>query len=296
MIYREAGQFKTSYGADQAIFPILQDRSFVLALIAGRLPGRAAVRQPSTSTPDPDPVPDPVAGRDRAQHPDRLCGQVSLGTGGFMAVGAYAAYNSALRVPDAQHLIVVFLLGGADRGRGRHAVRPAVSLRIKGFYLAVATLAAQFFLDWLFARVKWFTNYAPSGSVARRRDSSVFGWPDRHAGRALSVHAWPSSWCSRWSPRTWCAAASAARGWRSATWTSPPRSSASGRCTPSSRPSPSARSSSASPAPMWGFLLPRRVGAAGLRHQPLVPAPVHGDHRRAGLASSARFLGAPSSC
>ena len=40
------------------------------------------------------------------------------------------------------------------------------SLRIKGFYLAVATLAAQFFLDWLFARVKWFTNYTPSGSVS----------------------------------------------------------------------------------------------------------------------------------
>ena len=39
------------------------------------------------------------------------------------------------------------------------------SLRIKGLYLAVATLAAQFFFDWLFIRVKWFTNYTPSGSV-----------------------------------------------------------------------------------------------------------------------------------
>ena len=44
------------------------------------------------------------------------------------------------------------------------------SLRIKGFYLAVATLAAQFFIDWVFARIKWFTNYAPSGSVAVGRD------------------------------------------------------------------------------------------------------------------------------
>ena len=34
------------------------------------------------------------------------------------------------------------------------------SLRIKGFYLAVATLAAQFFFDWVFIRVKWFTNYS----------------------------------------------------------------------------------------------------------------------------------------
>ena len=41
------------------------------------------------------------------------------------------------------------------------------SLRIKGLYLAVATLAAQFFFDWVFIRVKWFTNYTSSGSVSR---------------------------------------------------------------------------------------------------------------------------------
>jgi branched-chain amino acid transport system permease protein len=33
MLYREAGQFKSSYAADQAIFPIAQDRVFVLALL-----------------------------------------------------------------------------------------------------------------------------------------------------------------------------------------------------------------------------------------------------------------------
>ena len=49
------------------------------------------------------------------------------------------------------------------------------SLRIKGFYLAVATLAAQFFLDWMFARVKWFTNDSSSGSVAAP-PLTVFGW------------------------------------------------------------------------------------------------------------------------
>src|SRR3972149_6888412 len=50
------------------------------------------------------------------------------------------------------------------------------SLRIKGFYLAVATLASQFFLEWAFARIKWFTNYAPSGSVAVSR-IELFGYP-----------------------------------------------------------------------------------------------------------------------
>jgi branched-chain amino acid transport system permease protein len=49
------------------------------------------------------------------------------------------------------------------------------SLRIKGLYLAVATLAAQFFMDWVFARVKWFTNYNASGSVAPP-PVEMFGW------------------------------------------------------------------------------------------------------------------------
>ena len=49
------------------------------------------------------------------------------------------------------------------------------SLRIKGLYLAVATLAAQFFIDWMFARVKWFTDYSSSGSVSTA-PIEVFGW------------------------------------------------------------------------------------------------------------------------
>jgi branched-chain amino acid transport system permease protein len=88
---------------------------------------------------------------------------LSLGTGGFMAVGAYAAYNIALRVPE-MNLVLVFLFGGL-MATLVGIVFGIPSLRIKGFYLAVATLAAQFFLEWAFARVKWFTNYAPSGSV-----------------------------------------------------------------------------------------------------------------------------------
>src|SRR6185436_11650655 len=78
------------------------------------------------------------------------CGQVSLGTGGFMAVGAYAAYNLAIRVPELNLLVIFILAGGCAALVG--VVFGVPSLRIKGFYLAVATLAAQFFLDWMFAR------------------------------------------------------------------------------------------------------------------------------------------------
>ena len=88
-----------------------------------------------------------------------------------MAVGAYAAYNLVLRVPQLN------FLGRAgarrpDRRRGRHAVRHAEPAH-QGLYLAVATLAAQFFTDWLFARVKWFTNYSHSGFGVDGADRAV---------------------------------------------------------------------------------------------------------------------------
>jgi branched-chain amino acid transport system permease protein len=49
------------------------------------------------------------------------------------------------------------------------------SLRIKGFYLAVATLAAQFFLVWLLNKVPWFFNYSSTGQI-NAPVRSVLGW------------------------------------------------------------------------------------------------------------------------
>jgi branched-chain amino acid transport system permease protein len=71
-------------------------------------------------------------------------------------------------------LLVVFVLAGAcSTVVGILFGLP--SLRIKGFYLAVATLAAQFFLDWAFARIKWFTNDSSSGSVTAP-PLTIFGY------------------------------------------------------------------------------------------------------------------------
>jgi branched-chain amino acid transport system permease protein len=174
MLYREAGQFKTSYAADQAMFPIAQDRWFVLFLVAFAFAGVPLFAGDYLYTEVLIPVLILSIAAIGLNILTGYCGQVSLGTGGFMAVGAYAAYNLALRLPDI-NLIVVFLFAGAM------AMLVGVlfglpSLRIKGFYLAVATLASQFFLEWTFARVKWFTNYAPSGSVAVGR-VELFGLP-----------------------------------------------------------------------------------------------------------------------
>src|SRR5574338_1143027 len=90
------------------------------------------------------------------------CGQISIGHAAFMSVGAYAAYNLMLRVPNLSFLVAMVLAGLIAAVVGLLFGIP--SLRIKGLYLAVATLAAQFFLIWLFNKGAWFSNYASSGT------------------------------------------------------------------------------------------------------------------------------------
>ena len=91
------------------------------------------------------------------------CGQVSLGTGGFMAVGAFATYKIMTFFPDLNIMIIVLLSGVITAFVGILFGLP--SLRIKGFYLAVATLASQFFIIWLFNKVPWFYNYSDTGQI-----------------------------------------------------------------------------------------------------------------------------------
>ena len=188
MLYREAGQFKTTYGADQQIFPILQDRLFVLAVILAAFLVVPLFASQYLYTEILIPFLILSLAAIGLNILVGYCGQVSLGTGGFMAVGAYAAYNLWLRVPELNNLVIVFLFGGL-MAAAVGILFGLPSLRIKGFYLAVATLASQFFLDWLFARVKWLTNYTPSGSVAVG-ETSAFGWKiDTPAERYLFILA-----------------------------------------------------------------------------------------------------------
>src|SRR2546421_50304 len=163
MIYREAGQFKTTYASDQAIFPIPQDRWFVVfaAVPAFVTPPLAANEYWLQAVLIPFLIYSLAAiGLNLLTG---YAGQLSLGTGGFMAVGAYAAFKLTTALPQL-NIIVVFLLSGLIAA-GVGLVFGIPSLRIKGFYLAVATLAAQFFLLWLFNKVPWFVNYASSGTI-----------------------------------------------------------------------------------------------------------------------------------
>ena len=92
------------------------------------------------------------------------CGQLSLGTGGFMACGAFFSYKLATAFPELNIVIVLLMSGVGTAMVGILFGLP--SLRIKGFYLAVATLAAQFFLLWVFNKFGWWTNYSASGVIS----------------------------------------------------------------------------------------------------------------------------------
>jgi len=101
-------------------------------------------------------------------------GLISLGTGAFMGVGAYACYKLTTVFPNVNIIILVVASGFFSAAVG--ALFGLPSLRIKGFYLAVATLAAQFFLSWCFIRVPWLYNHNTSGAI-EVPTRSLFGLP-----------------------------------------------------------------------------------------------------------------------
>ncbi|MCP5424189.1 MAG: branched-chain amino acid ABC transporter permease [Gammaproteobacteria bacterium] len=167
MIYRECGQFKTSYGSDQAIFPIPQDRwGVMLALLIAFMVIPAIANEYWLGV-----ILTPFLILALAALGLNIltgyCGQLSLGSAAFMAVGAFAAYNFELRLPGIPLLLDFVLAGLVAAGVG--IIFGIPSLRIKGFYLAVATLAAQFFIEWSLTKFGWFSNYSSSGVITAQK-------------------------------------------------------------------------------------------------------------------------------
>ena len=174
MFYRKAGDFSTTYREDSQTFPIKFDRYryYAVLLIAfAIIPFLVndywvnAIFLPFLIYSIAAIGLNILTG---------YCGQVSLGTGGFMAVGAYATYKLMTAFPEVSMVVHILLAGGITAFVGVLFGLP--SLRIKGFYLAVATLAAQFFLVWLFNRVPWFYNYSASGQI-NSPERTLFGIP-----------------------------------------------------------------------------------------------------------------------
>ncbi|HET7098575.1 MAG TPA: branched-chain amino acid ABC transporter permease [Casimicrobiaceae bacterium] len=167
MLYREAGQFKATYAGDQQVFPIRQDRigvavllvvAFVVVPLIGNQYWLSAILTPflifSLATLGLNIL-------------TGYAGQLSLGTAAFMAVGAFMAFNFELRTPWLPILVSFALAGLCAAAVGVAFGLP--SLRIKGFYLAVATLACQFFVLWALQRIGWFTNHSTSGVITAQK-------------------------------------------------------------------------------------------------------------------------------
>jgi len=163
MFYRENGQFKSTYRSDQQIFPIRQDRWFVASLLVIAF----VVIPLGASNYLLQAIFTPFLILSLAAIGLNIlvgyCGQISIGSGAFMAVGAYAAWNFGVRLDPP--LVVQILLGGVFATLAG-VVFGVPSLRIRGLYLAVTTLAAQFFMDWAFLRIPYFTNDSTSGNVS----------------------------------------------------------------------------------------------------------------------------------
>jgi branched-chain amino acid transport system permease protein len=178
MLYREAGQFKSTYGQDQQIFPIAQDRFAVLALLVvaflvvplvGNQYWFAAILTPFLILSLAALGLNILTG---------YAGQLSLGTAAFMAVGAFMAYNAMLRIPHMP-ILGAFAIGGLCAA-AVGIVFGLPSLRIKGLYLAVATLACQFFVLWAINRIGWFSNHSSSG-VITAQEIVILGYPVTHS-------------------------------------------------------------------------------------------------------------------
>ncbi len=300
MLYREAGQFKTSYSADMAMFPIRQDRIALIALLVLAFLGVPLLAAyhiwPLGSDYMLRAILIPFLILSLAAIGVNIlvgyCGQISLGSGAFMAIGAYSAYKFGTGV----HLPFEWL--GTELAIPRLPVLPSIllgglmaaivgilfgipSLRIKGLYLAVATLAAQFFFDWVFIRVKWFTNYAPSGSVSAP-ELDFFGLVVNSSIERYLL-------CLVFVVVFALLAKNLVRGNLGRQWMAIRDMDIAAELM-GIRPFYAKLTAFAVSSFIVGVAgrpvgvrLPRRLGAAGVRHQPLAAAPVHGDHRRAWL-------------
>jgi branched-chain amino acid transport system permease protein len=163
MFYREAGQLNTTYRQDRRALRLRQQRLafgalLLLVFVGVPLLGNdywfSAILVPFLVL--------SLAGLG-LNLLTGYAGQLSLGSAAFMAVGAFATYNLHLRIAGLP-LLVSMGLGGLVA-----AVVALLfglpSLRIKGFYLLVATLAAQFVVEWVLTRFSWFTNDNAAGVI-----------------------------------------------------------------------------------------------------------------------------------
>ena len=187
MFYREAGQFKTTYQSDGQVFPIRQDRVAMLALVGVALALVPMIASPYILSAILIPFLIFSLAAIGLNILTGYCGQLSLGTAAFMAVGAFASWNFIARIPGIP-MLLAFVLGGLCAAMVGIAFG-LPSLRIRGFYLAASTLATQFFVVWCLTKIPYLTGNSSSGVITAQQ-IKVFGYAfDTPAAKYMLVLA-----------------------------------------------------------------------------------------------------------
>ena len=162
MLYRETGQYKSNYLADQSIVPLKQDRALWAIALAFAIAAPHFLTQYWITAII---IPTLCLGLSALglNIITGYAGQLSLGASAFMSVGGFATYNLCIRVPDLPFPVSILLAGVITACFG--AIIGLPSIRIKGFYLVIATLLAHFLVTWFFDAYPWFKNYNLQGEV-----------------------------------------------------------------------------------------------------------------------------------
>ena len=169
MFHRETGVFKTSYASDMALYPLPIARGTVIALlvlfivIVPLVFGEYYLSIINL-------VLISIVGALGLNILVGYTGQISIGHAAFMSVGAYTAANLAVR---AGLPFWITLPAGGLMAAIVGAVVGIPSLRIKGLYLAIATLAGQLIIEWIINHVPWISGGTQASIQVPR--PSLFG-------------------------------------------------------------------------------------------------------------------------
>src|SRR5471032_656893 len=176
MFHRESGIFKTTYAADMALYPLpIAKRTVVFLAVLFVVIVPLVLQEYHLSILNLIFI--AVVGALGLNILVGYTGQISLGHGAFMSVGAYTAANLAVRL-DLPFWVT--LPAGGLMAAAIGAVVGIPSLRIKGLYLAIATLAGQLIIEWIINHVPWISGGTQASIQVPR--PSLFGFEMKTQG------------------------------------------------------------------------------------------------------------------
>ena len=167
MFHRESGVFMTSYRADMALYPLPIARYAVIGVGVVFL-ALAPLTLDEYYISILNLILIAVVGAIGLNILVGYTGQISIGHAAFMSVGAYTAANLITQAPAPFSSFWIAIPAGGLMAALIGAIVGIPSLRIKGLYLAIATLAAQLIIEWTINHVPAISGGAQASIVVPR--------------------------------------------------------------------------------------------------------------------------------